>query len=374
MSKKLEKPYMDSLQFVDGNQIFFELQYGYGFPASNFFVKKFYQLPNSFKFEKNFNTSVIKDVFMNDKYTKIHEGRILNDKNIEYIENMVFEYNSAFFILYRNEMIEEEDDEYYYENQISINILYKDFSLIKDEVEKIKKYKSEPKLISKIHIISKNHYGFTLKDFTINKVKVDIGLNYGEDFEEKNKFIIKSLKDENKSGLIMLDGLPGTGKSTYIKYLTNKVDRKFIFFPSNMAEELMTPGFIDFMLNQKGSILVIEDAEKIIRSREGSNNSNAISNLLNVSDGILGDLLKIKIIATHNTKREKIDQALLRKGRLIAEHEFDKLPIESVRKLMDKLKIKYQENELEPMTLTEVYNFKEKTFASNKKDNKIGFK
>jgi SpoVK/Ycf46/Vps4 family AAA+-type ATPase len=312
---------------------------------------------------------------MDDKYTKIHEGRVLNERNIEYIENMVFEYNNAFFVLYRNDMIEEEDDdEYYYENKISISILYKDFSLIKDEVEKIKKYKSEPRLISKIHIISKNHYGFTLKDFNINKVKVDIGLNYGESFVEKNKFIIKSLKDENKSGLIMLDGLPGTGKSTYIKYLTNKVDKKFIFFPSNMAEELMTPGFIDFMLNQKGSILVIEDAEKIIRSREGSNNSNAISNLLNVSDGILGDLLKIKIIATHNTKREKIDQALLRKGRLMAEHEFDKLPVESVRKLMDKLKIKYEENQLEPMTLSDIYEFGTENFSSIKKDNKIGFK
>jgi len=203
---------------------------------------------------------------------------------------------------------------------------------------------------------------------------VDIGLNYGESFVEKNKFIIKSLKDENKSGLIMLDGQPGTGKSTYIKYLTNKVDKKFIFFPSNMAEELMTPGFIDFMLNQKGSILVIEDAEKIIRSREGSNNSNAISNLLNVSDGILGDLLKIKIIATHNTKREKIDQALLRKGRLMAEHEFDKLPVESVRKLMDKLKIKYEENQLEPMTLSDIYEFGTENFSSIKKDNKICFK
>jgi len=84
--------------------------------------------------------------------------------------------------------------------------------------------------------------------------------------------------------------------------------------------------------------------------------------------------LKIKIIATHNTKREKIDQALLRKGRLMAEHEFDKLPVESVRKLMDKLKIKYEENQLEPMTLSDIYEFGTENFSSIKKDNKIGFK
>lgn len=371
MSKKIEKNYMDNLQFIEGKEIFFELQYGYSFPASNFFVQKFKCIPSFFKFEKNFNDSVIDDVFLTEKYVKIHEGRVLNDENLEYIQSMVFEYNNSFFILHRDEVIEEAGGDL--ESILSITVLYKDFENIKDEVEKIKKYKNEPKLISKIHIITKNHYGFGLKEFPISKVKVDIRLNYGEEFEEKNKFILKSLKDNNKSGIIMLDGLPGTGKSTYIKYLTNKVDKKFIFFPSNMAEELMTPGFIDFMLNQRESILVIEDAEKIIRSRE-MNNSSAISNLLNVSDGILGDLLKIKIIATHNTKREKIDEALLRKGRLIAEHEFNKLPVQSVKKLFEKLKIKYQESDLVEMSLTDVYNFEQKTYNSQKKDTKIGFK
>ena len=62
-----------------------------------------------------------------------------------------------------------------------------------------------------------------------------------------------------------------------------------------MTEDLTSPSFIDFMINQKDSILVIEDAEKLIRPRE-SGASNGISNLLNVTDGILGDIMKLKII------------------------------------------------------------------------------
>ena len=169
----------------------------------------------------------------------------------------------------------------------------------------------------------------------------------------------------------MLHGLPGTGKSTYIKYLTSKLKKKFIFFPSNMTEDLTSPSFIDFMINQKDSILVIEDAEKLIRPRE-QGASNGISNLLNVTDGILGDIMKLKIIATHNTQKEQIDEALMRKGRLIVEHEFGKLPAHNVERLFKHLNIEHTKEDVVEMTLTDVYNFKEENFAT-KKNQKIGF-
>lgn len=347
------------------DRVLFELQYPGAHPTGNIYNLKFGLVPNYFKFDKKFTDSVIK-VFENSEYIKIHESRRIDEKGKEYIDGIIFEKGQSFFIVDREYL--EENEEYL----LSINIYYQDFKDIEKEVEELKKYVNIPKFESKIHLIVKASYGgFTLNDFNVKKVKVNVGLNYGEEFERKHNVIMEALKDSDRTGLIMLHGLPGTGKSTYIKYLTSKLKMKFIFFPSNMTEDLTSPAFIDFMIGQKNSILVIEDAEKLIKPRD-TFTSNGISNLLNVTDGILGDIMKIKIIATHNTKKEEIDEALLRKGRLIAEHEFGKLTPDNVEKLFKHLKIDHKKDDVKSMTLTDVYNFKEELFVS-KKISKIGF-
>ena len=66
-----------------------------------------------------------------------------------------------------------------------------------------------------------------------------------------------------------------------------------------------------------------------------------------------------QIIATFNCDLTAVDSALLRKGRLIANYEFDKLDIESSKLLSDKLGYG-TEAITEPMTLAEIYNQGEK--------------
>ena len=352
-------------QGLPDNKILFELQYPGAFPIANYYVGKFEILPNFFKFDKKFTDEIVA-LFENDGYHKVHESRRIDEKGKEYIDGIIFEKDKSVYVLDREYL--EEDENYL----LSVTIYYESFKEITKKVDELKKYINKPKYVNKIHLIVKAGYGgFTLNDFNVKKVKVDVGLNYGDEFEKKHKIILAALKDVNRTGLIMLHGLPGTGKSTYIKYLTSKLKKKFIFFPSNMTEDLTAPSFIDFMINQKDSILVIEDAEKLIRPRE-SGASNGISNLLNVTDGILGDIMKLKIIATHNTQKEQIDDALLRKGRLIVEHEFGKLPAHNVERLFNHLKIDHKKEDVKEMTLTDVYNFKEENFAY-KKGSKIGF-
>ncbi len=52
-----------------------------------------------------------------------------------------------------------------------------------------------------------------------------------------------------------------------------------------MASSISTPEFFPFMLQNKDSILIIEDAENIIKS-----------NLLNLSDGPLGVDINIHVL------------------------------------------------------------------------------
>ncbi|CAF3861424.1 unnamed protein product [Adineta steineri] len=104
------------------------------------------------------------------------------------------------------------------------------------------------------------------------------------------------------------------------------------------------------------SILIIEDAENIIKDRnESSFPSQAVANLLNLSDGLLGDAMHQQIVATFNCDLTTIDPALLRKGRLIANYEFNKLDLENSKILSEKLGFGTK-NITEPMTLAEIYN------------------
>jgi SpoVK/Ycf46/Vps4 family AAA+-type ATPase len=120
----------------------------------------------------------------------------------------------------------------------------------------------------------------------------------------------------------------------------------------------MTP----FLIENSNSILFIEDAEKVITDRniEGS---RGVSNILNLTDGILSDILNIQIVATFNMDKKKIDTALLRKGRLIAEHKFGKLSLEETKKLIEQLG--YDKEVKEGLTLSEIYNIKEEEYKSD---------
>ncbi|NBP04451.1 MAG: hypothetical protein EBU90_31080 [Proteobacteria bacterium] len=102
-------------------------------------------------------------------------------------------------------------------------------------------------------------------------------------------------------------------------------------------------------------------------------NPEGVSNILNLTDGVLGDCLNLFIIATFNTPREKIDKALIRKGRLVAEHHFEELTAEQANVILKKIGSKRIAEK--SMTLAEIYNeeggMEEKEKENEKK--RIGF-
>jgi hypothetical protein len=219
------------------------------------------------------------------------------------------------------------------------------------------------KVNSKFYILIRDEIGLCLKDFKVNLPKnVDFELNYGEGFNKIHENIKNKLMNED-SGLFIFHGDAGCGKSTYIKKLAEEIpDKKFVYVPEFMIGLLNNPELISLFISNQNSILVIEDAEKLIMSRE-SDNSSLVSIVLNISDGILSDILKIPVILTYNTKTENIDNALLRKGRLKYKHEFKKLKQNEIVKVLktigltDKdIKGLKSENKIEDeMSLADIY-------------------
>jgi ATP-dependent 26S proteasome regulatory subunit len=223
----------------------------------------------------------------------------------------------------------------------------------------------------KLHILSVEPYsnGFELADFDITKTDIDLQTNYNDDLIPVAELILQRLNAKEEKGIVILHGKAGTGKTTFIRHLIGVTEKRKIFIPPNMADRIANPEFIPFLKDFPNSILIIEDAESILTKRVG-NESSAVSNLLNLSDGLLSDCFNIQVICTFNTDLTSIDKALLRKGRLIAKYEFKELTIEKSKQLLKSLG--REATVKEEMTLAEIYNFHEREFESERKT--IGFK
>lgn len=226
---------------------------------------------------------------------------------------------------------------------------------------------------NEIQLVVRGTHGYDTMDFDLPKQDLDLETNYGKDFVDIHDKIITQLEKPKGKGLVLLHGKPGTGKTFYLKYLASLIKEKnVLFIPPYLADMITSPDMMPFLVELKDSILFIEDAERVITDREDLS-SVGVSNILNLTDGILSDILNIQIVATFNMDIGKIDEALLRKGRLIAEHEFKELSVEESNKLIKKLGIKGEKTDV-PMTLTQIYNLKETEYKTEKKKTQpIGF-
>ena len=143
--------------------------------------------------------------------------------------------------------------------------------------------------------------------------------------------------------------------NTYLisKLISELSEKKtFIYVPTYMMHSIADPEFISFIGGFKDAILLLEDAENIL-TQSAENRSQAVANILNMTDGLLNDYLNIQIISTFNVSSKMIDSALTRAGRLIVNYKFGKLTIKQSNKLAEKIGIKERFNE--PKTLAEIY-------------------
>jgi SpoVK/Ycf46/Vps4 family AAA+-type ATPase len=226
-----------------------------------------------------------------------------------------------------------------------------------------------------IYTLVQNAQGLMLSKHFLNTDKYKseiIESNYNDNFAETYEKIIKFLKSDC-NGLILLTGEPGTGKSSLLMHLTSicqELDTKFVFIPSSLASVLSDPSFLPFAISAlNDSVLILEDAEDILKDRS-LKSTEAVSNILNITDGILGKIVKVKLIATVN-KEHTIDKAVTRSGRLKLQYTFEKLSIEKANKLF--LKLGKEVVVDKPVTLAEIYNTDNVVVTPMIPTKKIGF-
>ncbi len=187
----------------------------------------------------------------------------------------------------------------------------------------------------RFQLIRKSSYGIECENVVLEADTVlgeqSFSLHYPEGTEAWHKGFVAKLANR-RHGLSILEGKPGTGKTSYLRHLMgslNETHRFYFISPANLGI-LSEPDFIGFwgkerqLYSDYKLAVILEDADAALMTRATDNRVQA-SAILNLSDGMLADFLRLQIICTINCRADDIDQAFLRPGRLLCHRVFERL-------------------------------------------------
>ncbi len=330
------------------------------FPLAPHFVQVFGSYPNYLHFNDDFNPSV-RELIDGRGFALINQSTRLADGGWHTVERI---YQHEEGVVLRAEFV---GDRF-----VRLCGFYRDEASIKQLLDGFKDHKYvHQEDQTNIYLIQSGMGALHLERVDILPPNIDLQLHYNEDFPPVHERLVTLLENPKGKGLILLHGEPGTGKTTYIKHLSSLVKKDMLILPPYMTNYLTSPEIIPFLLENKESVLIIEDAERILQSREAGGDTNSVSNILNLTDGLLADCMHIQIIATFNASKHLLDKALLRKGRLMIDYAFGKLAVSKANELLMSLGTDFRTRE--PMTLADIFNREEQTVSGDRLDVKMGF-
>lgn len=170
-----------------------------------------------------------------------------------------------------------------------------------------------------------NNFDYCSLDFSFNQTSKD---EYYPYIQNGIDAYLKSYI-EDPSPLLLLMGAPGCGKTSFIKHFikTFKLNTVVTYDDAVMQTDYF---YIQYLTDAKKQLLVIEDADHLLTSRQDDSNKT-MSKLLNLSDGLI-KLDQKKIIFTTNINQfNKIDQALVRPGRCFDVIDFRALTFDEAK-------------------------------------------
>jgi hypothetical protein len=140
---------------------------------------------------------------------------------------------------------------------------------------------------------------------------------------------------ERQGGLTILEGPPGTGKTSLVSEMIRRLRDTHLFYvlPACNDGSLTAPELASFWQGQhrqhpdRVKVVVMEDAERMLVGRS-TVTRDAVAAVLNIADGLLGRMLRLHLVCSINARFEDLDSAIQRPGRLTNYRRFGPIPRE----------------------------------------------
>lgn len=168
----------------------------------------------------------------------------------------------------------------------------------------------------------------------------DIRSNYAHRAAIELGRLVQLGRDSVPGRLILLYGPPGTGKTTLFRTLAWEW-RDWCQFDCVLDPDALfsSPAYLmEVALDQAGDcgcpdkrhqkwrLLLLEDCDELIRGEAKQHTGQALSRLLNLTDGLLGQGRKVLVAISTNEDLARLHPAVVRPGRCLARIEVPALP------------------------------------------------
>jgi hypothetical protein len=173
----------------------------------------------------------------------------------------------------------------------------------------------------------------------------EIKLNYGQVIRDEMERLCGTFRPSHGGQLLLWQGPPGTGKTFAIRSLVREwarwcdasyiVDPESFFGNSNYMMQVLLdssrgPFAQDYdedgnPTTERWKLIILEDSGELLSNDAKQRTGQALSRLLNIADGLIGQGLKVLILITTNEEMDSLHEAISRPGRCASKIVFPRL-------------------------------------------------